>query len=125
MLNLIHETDRLILEAGGELTQADLAELEQAVQFENRFHGPVTLLVDLQMLTGTTLDGWLAEWRFLHENYPAIERIAVVVNSEWQIWHTLLTRWFMQADIRAFTDRTEAETWLANTLEGQHAEVGA
>jgi hypothetical protein len=40
-------------------------------------------------------------------------RIAVLTDSQWVAWSAWLEQLFVRADLRVFTDATEAQTWLA------------
>ena len=97
----------------GEFTLADFKEFEQQALYKLKSPGAVSLLIDLRDMVGYTLDVAWEEIKFFNrEHQHDFSKIAVVTGDQWLTWHTWLSRIFVDADIRAFSDYAEAKRWI-------------
>jgi len=101
----------------GEFTLADFQEIEAAVDYANRFHGPVRLLLDLRPMLTYTLDVAWEELRYTRAYPEQFERIAIVTQDEWLTWIAWLERLFVEAEVATFPDEAAARAWLAEVNE--------
>ena len=98
----------------GEFTLADFKQFEEQALHLLATPGEVNLLIDLRDMVGYTLDVAIEELKFFsREHNHDFSKIAVVTSNQWQTWQALLSRLFMDADIRAFEDYSEAQSWAA------------
>ena len=49
---------------------------------------------------------------FSHEHNHDFSKIAVVTDDQWITWQAWLSRIFVDADIRVFTNYSEARAWV-------------
>jgi hypothetical protein len=96
----------------GEFTLADFMEFEELVLYEIKFHGPVSLLVDLRQMADFTVDVAWEEIRFSSQHASDFDRIAVITESQWVAWSAWLSQLFVSADLRVFETEDEARNWL-------------
>jgi hypothetical protein len=98
----------------GEFTLADFKQFEDlAVQ---KLHAPaaVNLLFDLRAMINYSIDVAWEEIVFFSREHPHdFGKIAVVTADQWLTWQTWLSRLFVDADIRAFSDYKEAHFWVS------------
>jgi len=98
----------------GEFTIADFKQFEdQAIQ-KLQSPGPVNLLFDLRDMIRYTVDVAWEELKFFSRQHPHdFSKIAVVTTDQWRTWQAWLSRIFVDADIRVFTDYREAAAWVS------------
>ena len=113
MITIDHQGNLVSVVVLGEFTLTDFKEVEQAVRFNIRFEGPVNLLFDLREMATFTVDMAWEEIKFSREHGKDFSKIAVLTDSQWVTWSAWLNQAFVPADVRVFSDETEARTWLA------------
>jgi hypothetical protein len=110
----IEQTDNLVNVAVlGEFTIADFKAFEDQSLYKLKSPGAVNLLFDLRGMIGYTLDvAWEEIKFFSREHNHDFSKIAVVTDDQWLTWQAWLSRLFVDADIRAFSDYAEARNWV-------------
>ena len=110
----IEQTNNLVNAAViGEFTLADFKEFEAQSLYKLQSPGTVNLLVDLRGMSDYTVDVAGEEIKFFsREHNHDFSRIAVVTDDQWITWQAWLSRLFIDADIRVFTDYDEAQVWV-------------
>ncbi len=97
----------------GEFTIADFKQFEEEALYKLTSPGPVNLLFDLRDMIGYTLDvAWEEIKFFRREHQHDFTKIAVVTDDQWRAWAAWLSRLFVDADIRVFSDYNEAQAWV-------------
>ncbi len=98
----------------GEFTIADFKQFEEEALYKLKSPGAVNLLFDLRDMIGYTLDvAWEEIKFFSREHQHDFSKIAVVTDDQWRTWTAWLSRIFVDADIRVFTDYEEAQAWVS------------
>jgi hypothetical protein len=98
----------------GEFTLADFNQFEDQVLVALQTPGPVNLLFDLRDMIRYTVDVAWEEIKFFSRDHQHdFNKIAVVTTDQWRTWEAWLSRIFVDADIRVFTDYKEASAWVA------------
>ncbi|HEY6093886.1 MAG TPA: STAS/SEC14 domain-containing protein [Gallionellaceae bacterium] len=98
----------------GEFTLADFKQFEENALYKLSSPGPVNLIFDLRAMISYTVDvAWEEIKFFSREHQHDFSKIAVVTDDQWVTWQAWLSRLFVDADIRAFADYSEAKTWIA------------
>jgi SpoIIAA-like len=110
----IEQTENLVNAAVlGEFTIADLKVFEEQSLYKLKSLGAVNLLFDLRAMVSYTIDvAWEEIKFFRREHNHDFSKIAVVTDNQWITWQAWLSRIFVDADIRVFTDYTEARAWV-------------
>jgi hypothetical protein len=110
----IEQTENLVNAAVlGEFTIADLKAFEEQSLYKLKSLGAVNLLFDLRAMVSYTIDvAWEEIKFFRREHNHDFSKIAVVTDNQWITWQAWLSRIFVDADIRVFTDYTEARAWV-------------
>lgn len=99
----------------GEFTLADFQQFEQHALYKLKSGSGLNLIFDLRgMLSYTSDVAWEEIKFFSREHNHDFSKIAVVTDDQWLTWQAWLSRLFVDADIRAFNDYSEAESWAAN-----------
>jgi len=99
----------------GEFTLADFKQFEMHALDELKSAARVNLLLDLRDMIGYTVDVAWEEIKFFSREHPHdFARIAVITDDQWLTWQTWLSRLFVDADIRAYSDYAEARAWVAS-----------
>ena len=99
----------------GEFTLADFKTFEEQSLYKLKSPGAVNLLFDLRAMVSYTVDvAWEEIKFFSREHNHEFTRIAVVTDDQWLTWQAWLSRIFIDADIRVFTDYNEARGWVQN-----------
>ena len=99
----------------GEFTLADFKTFEEQSLYKLKSPGAVNLLFDLRAMVSYTVDvAWEEIKFFSREHNHEFTRIAVVTDDQWLTWQAWLSRIFIDADIRVFTDYKEARGWVQN-----------
>ena len=109
----IEQTKNLVNAAVmGEFTIADFMAFEEQSLLKLKTPGKVNLLFDLRAMISYTVDvAWEEIKFFSREHNHDFIKIAVVTDDQWITWHAWLSRIFVDADIRVFTDYKEALAW--------------
>ena len=110
----IEQTQNLVNVAVlGEFTIADFKTFEAQSLYKLKSPGAVNLLFDLRAMLDYTLDVAWEELKFFsREHNHDFSKIAVVTDDQWITWQAWLSRIFVDADIRVFTDYNEAKAWV-------------
>ena len=110
----IEQTDNLVNAAVlGEFTLADFKAFEEQSLYKLKSTGELNLLFDLRAMIDYTVDvAWEEIKFFSHEHNHDFSKIAVVTSDQWITWQAWLSRIFVDADIRVFTDYEEAQAWV-------------
>lgn len=96
----------------GEFTIADFKTFEDQILYKLKSPGELDLLFDLRAMLDYTIDvAWEEIKFFRQEHNHDFTRIAVVTDDQWITWQAWLSRIFVDADIRVFTDYQAAKTW--------------
>jgi hypothetical protein len=109
----IEEKNNLVnIAVMGEFTIADFKQFEEHALYKLSTPGKINLLFDLRGMLAYTPDvAWEEIKFFRREHNHDFNRIAVVTDDQWLIWQAWLSRLFVDADIRAFSDYSEAQVW--------------
>lgn len=109
----IEQTENLVNVAVlGEFTIADFKSFEEQTLYKLKSSGELDLLFDLRAMVGFTIDVAWEELKFFRrEHNHDFTKIAVVTDNQWITWQALMSRIFVDADIRVFTDYNEAKAW--------------
>lgn len=109
----IEQDDHLVnIAILGEFTLADFKTFEEQALYKLKSPGQINLLFDLRGMLDYTLDVALEELRFFNrEHKHDFNRIAVVTDDQWLIWQSVLSRLFVDAEIRVFDDYDSAREW--------------
>jgi hypothetical protein len=110
----IEQTENLLNVAVlGEFTIADFKTFEEQSLYKLKTPGALNLLFDLRAMVSYTIDVAWEELKFFHrEHNHDFSKIAVVTDDQWLTWQAWLSRIFVDADIRVFTDYNEARAWV-------------
>jgi hypothetical protein len=108
------QTDKLVnIAVLGEFTIADFKTFEEQTLYKLKSPGELNLLFDLRAMVGYTLDvAWEEIKFFRREHNHDFTKIAVVTDNQWITWQAWLSRIFVDADIRVFTEYSEAQAWV-------------
>jgi hypothetical protein len=109
----IEESNNLVnIAVMGEFTIADFKQFEEHALHKLSAPGKIDLLFDLRGMLGYTPDvAWEEIKFFSREHNHDFSKIAVVTDNQWLTWQAWLSRLFVDADIRAFSDYKEARDW--------------
>ena len=109
----IEQTENLVNAAViGEFTIADLKVFEEQSLYKLASPGPLNLLFDLRAMVGFTVDVAWEEIKFFGRKHNHdFTKIAVVTDNQWITWQAWLSRIFIDADLRVFSDYEEAHAW--------------
>ncbi|HEU0188054.1 MAG TPA: STAS/SEC14 domain-containing protein [Gallionellaceae bacterium] len=114
MITIEQKGNLLNVAVMGEFTLADFKQFEENALYKLASPGPVNLLFDLRAMISYTVDvAWEEIKFFSREHQHDFSKIAVVTDDQWLTWQAWLSRLFVDADIRAFADYSEAKTWIA------------
>ena len=113
----IEQTENLVnIAVLGEFTIADFKAFEEQTLYKLKSPGELNLLFDLRAMVGYTVDvAWEEIKFFRREHNHDFSKIAVVTDDQWLTWQAWLSRLFVDADIRAFGDYSEAQGWVQGT----------
>lgn len=111
----IEQTGKLInIAALGEFTIADFKQFEELALQKLKAPAAVDLLFDLRAMINYSIDVAWEEIVFFGREHPHdFGKIAVVTSDQWLTWQAWLSRLFVDADIRAFSDYKEAHFWIS------------
>jgi hypothetical protein len=114
MITITDNNNLVNIAVMGEFTLADFKQFEQHALYQLKSGSGLNLIFDLRgMLSYTTDVAWEEIKFFSREHNHDFNRIAVVTDDQWLTWQAWLSRLFVDADIRAFGDYSEAESWTA------------
>lgn len=114
MITLEETPNLLNIAVLGEFTLADFKQFEARALHKLESPGKVNLLFDLRDMIAYTVDvAWEEIKFFSREHQHDFSNIAVVTDDQWLTWQAWLSRLFVDADIRAFGDYSEARAWVA------------
>ncbi len=109
----IQENDNLITVAVfGEFTLTDFREFENQVIYKSRRDEKVNVLFDWRDMVDYTVDVAWEDIKFIREHGSEFNRIAIITENQWQAWGAWVSNLFVDADIRVFSDYSEASTWV-------------
>ena len=110
----IEQTEKLVNVAVlGEFTIADFKTFEEQTLYKLKSPGELNLLFDLRAMVSYTLDVAWEDFKFFRrEHNHDFTKIAIVTDNQWLTWEALLSRAFIDADLRAFSDYEEAKAWV-------------
>ena len=98
----------------GEFTLADFQQFESLALEKLKSSAPVNLMFDLRARINYSVDVAWEEIVFFGRQHPHdFNKIAVVTDDQWLTWQAWLSRLFVDADIRAFSDYKEAHFWVS------------
>jgi len=111
----INQTSSLInIAVMGEFTIADFKQFEEQTLPKLKSGAEINLLFDLRAMINYSVDVAWEEIVFFGREHPHdFAKIAVVTDNQWLAWQAWLSRLFVDADIRAFSDYKEANSWVA------------
>jgi hypothetical protein len=112
MITIEHRDQVVKVSVFGEFTLADYKQLEEAVVYEMKFQGKVSLLVDLSDMADFTLDMAWEDVRFNWQHAHDFRKIAVVANGRLVSWSAWLARAFLDAEIQFFENYDLASDWV-------------
>ncbi len=99
----------------GEFTLVDFKQFEEQALYQLKSPGTINLLFDLRDMISYTVDvAWKEIKFFSREHQHDFSKIAVVTDDQWITWQAWLSRLFIDADIRAFSDYQQAEAWVGD-----------
>ncbi len=97
----------------GEFTVADFRQFEEHALYKLKAPGRVNLLFDLRGMLGYTPDlAWEEIKFFSRQHNHDFDKIAVVTDDQWITWQAWLSRLFVDADVRAFGEYSDAAGWV-------------
>lgn len=110
----IEQTDKVVnIAVLGDFTLADFKTFEEQSLYKLKSPGEVNLLFDLRAMVDYTVDVAWEEIKFFSKQHNHdFSKIAVVTDDQWITWQAWLSRIFVDADIRVFTDYEEAQAWV-------------
>ena len=112
MITIEHEGRLTVIGIFGTLEMADFRRFETEVVQQLRALGEVDLLVDLTGMLSYTLDAAIEDIRFSREHAKDVGQIAILSEKQSVVWSALLSRIFVQAEIRLFDSEAGAREWL-------------
>ncbi len=114
MITIADSNNLVNIAVMGEFTLADFKQFEQHALYKLKSGTGLNLIFDLRgMLSYTTDVAWEEIKFFSSEHNHDFNKVAVVTDDQWLTWQAWLSRLFVDADIRAFGDYSEAESWTA------------
>ncbi len=103
----------------GDFLLEDYQAFEEHINYKLRFEGVQDMLFDLRLMTHTSIDVALAEFKFSRTHARQFGKIAVVTTDQWVSWGAWLSNLFAEADLKFFDDIEDARAWLAGySLKG-------
>jgi len=110
----IEQTDNILNVAVlGEFTLTDFKTFEEQSLYKLKTPGTLNLLFDLRAMIDYTVDVAWEEIKFFSQDHNHdFTKIAVVTTDQWLTWQAWLSRIFIDADIKVFTDYDEALAWV-------------
>jgi len=113
MITIEENKDLVNIAVMGEFTIADFKQFEEHALYKLAAPGKVNLLFDLRGMLAYTPDvAWEEIKFFRREHNHDFSKIAVVTDNQWLTWQAWLSRLFLDADIRVFSEYSEAQDWV-------------
>jgi len=113
MITIDQSSNLLNIAVLGEFTLADFKQFEEHALQQVKSPAPANLLFDLRAMISYSVDVAWEEIIFFGREHPHdFAKIAVVTDDQWITWQAWLSRLFVDADIRAFSDYKEAKFWV-------------
>ncbi|MHB1117400.1 SpoIIAA family protein [Sideroxydans sp.] len=114
MITIADNNNLVNIAVMGEFTLADFKQFEQHALYKLKSGSGLNLIFDLRGMLSYTPDvAWEEVKFFSREHNHDFNRIAVVTDDQWLTWQAWLSRLFVDADISAFGDYSEAESWAS------------
>ena len=114
MINIEQTPTLLNVTVLGEFTLADFKQFEELALYELKSPGTVNLVFDLRDMISYTVDvAWQEIKFFSREHNHDFNKIAVITDDQWITWQAWISRLFVDADIRVFSDYDEAKAWVS------------
>jgi len=119
----VHQDNIFAFRATGRLSHADYQAFLPRIEELIARHGRISLFLELEGFRGWELEAAKDDFRFGVQHRDAFERIALVGDSGWERWMTLMARPFMKGEIRFFArDRAQdAWDWLREVSQAAQA----
>lgn len=114
MITVQHEGQLTIIGVFGTFEIEDFKRIETEIVQQLRGLGRIDLMMDLTGMMNTTLDVAIEDIRFTREHARDVGRVAILSERDSVIWTALLSRLFVQAEVRVFDSETGAREWLEN-----------
>ena len=119
MITIDQSSNLLNIAVLGEFTLADFKQFEehalQKLKQKSNSTASVNLLFDLRAMINYSVDVAWEEIIFFGREHPHdYNNIAVVTDDQWLTWQAWLSRLFVDADVRAFSDYKEAKFWVTS-----------
>jgi hypothetical protein len=115
MITISQTSNLLNIAAMGEFTIADFKQFEDQALTKLKSGAEINLLFDLRAMINYSVDVAWEEIVFFGRQHPHdFSKIAVVTDDQWLTWQAWLSRLFVDADIRVFSDYTEAKFWVGS-----------
>jgi len=118
MITVQHEGALTVIGVFGTFEIEDFRRIETEVEQQLASMGRIDLLVDLRGMMDYTLDVALEDIRFTREHARDVGRVALLSETDSVVWAALLSRLFMQSDIRVFDSEDGARDWIAGGEAG-------
>ncbi len=112
MITIEHDESLSIVTIFGEFHIADYKQFEDAVAQQIKRQGKMHLLIDLRGMLGYTVDVALEDIKFTREHAHDGGRVAMVSEQDWVAWMALVTKMFVDAELRVFDNEPDARLWL-------------
>ena len=112
MITIQHEGRLTVIGIFATFDVEDFRRIETEVEKQLRTHGQIDLLVDLTGMLDYTLDAALEDIKFTRQQARDVGRIAIFSEDNAVVWTALLSRLFVQAEIRVFDSEELAREWL-------------
>ena len=97
----------------GDFNVADFKQFEENAMYKLKTADSVNLIFDLRAMISYTLDVAWEEIKFFNREHPHdFNKIAVVTDDQWITWQAWISRIFVDADIRVFSDYEAAKSWM-------------
>lgn len=113
MISIEHDGALTAVSVFGELTIADLKQIESEVAKQLKREGSWSLLLNLRGMLSYTLDAALEDLRFTRAHANDRARVAIVAERQWIVWTALLSALFTDVQTRVFDEESGARDWLA------------
>lgn len=115
MITVQHEGTLTVIGVFGTLEIEDFRRIEAEVGRQLASLGRIDLLVDLRGMMSYTLDVALEDIRFTFEHARDVGRIAILSETDSVVWAALLSRLFVQSELRVFDGEDGAREWIGAT----------
>lgn len=112
----IEETSSLLnIAVMGEFTFDDFTQFENLALQKLKHGESVNLLFDLRAMINYSVDVAWEEIKFFGRDHNHdFSKIAVITDNQWLTWQAWLSRLFVDADIRAFSDYKAGHLWVGS-----------